>query len=486
MTGTPGTKRAASAALFSGLFHGAAGTIRKPGLRVRFPETDCMQPCPPRRPRTTVRHVLLLLAAISAAPLVTAATLGEILDLARRSDPIHAAAVAAEAAGREKQVQGRAGLLPTVNVAGNVRQNQEQGSSAGGTRNYHSGAIALTLNQPLFRRANVVASEQGELQAVLAQLQLKAAEQDLLLRVARGYFEVLQAQDALQSLGAQREAFAQQLTQARRSFDAGMAPVTDVSEAQARHDLTVAQAITARNELELKRRAMERLIDRELPPLSALDDSATLELMTSRAMSDLVDRAPVQSLQVTIAQVQVDVAQRELGRQDSGHLPTADLVASVGETRNANYGTLGANSLRQASVGIEVTLPVYQGGAVSSRAREASANLERARHDLENARRLARQEARQAMLGAVNGAALQRALREAVASSETQARATRRGLEVGMRTRVDVLNAEQQVHAARRDLAAARYQTVLASLQLKAAAGVLGEADVRGLDRLLK
>jgi outer membrane protein len=208
--------------------------------------------------------------------------------------------------------------------------------------------------------------------------------------------------------------------------------------------------------------------------------------MTARAMADLADRAPQQSAQVAIAQALADVAQRELARQDSGHLPTADLVASMGETRNANYGSLGANSLRQASVGIEVTLPLYQGGAVSSRVREAAANLERARQDLENARRQARQEARQAMLSAVNGGALQKALREALASSETQARATRRGLEVGMRTRVDVLNAEQQVHATRRDLSAARYQTVLASLQLKAAAGLLGEADVRGLDRLLK
>jgi len=444
--------------------------------------------CPPgqRCARRRVRRLAFGLVVASLTPLVSAATLGEILDLARTSDPIYAAAVAAEAAGREKQVQGRAGLLPAVNVAGNIRQNHEQGQSAGGTRNYQSGAIALTLNQPLFRRTNVVANEQGELQAVLAQQQLKAAEQDLLLRVARGYFEVLQALDALQSLGAQREAFAQQLAQAKRSFEVGASPITDVNEAQARHDLTVAQEITARNELEVKRRALQRMIDRDLPPMARLDDSATLEPLTSRAMTDLSDRAPQQSTQVAIAQTLADVAQRELARQDAGHLPTADFVASVGETRNANYGTLGSNSLRQASIGIEVTLPVYQGGATSSRVREATANLERARQDVENARRLARQDASQAMLGAMSGAALQKALREAVASAETQVRSTRRGLEVGMRTRVDVLNAEQQLHATRRDLAAARYQTLLASLQLKAAAGVLGEADIRGLDRLLK
>ena len=180
------------------------------------------------------------------------------------------------------------------------------------------------------------------------------------------------------------------------------------------------------------------------------------------------------------------VAQRVLARQDSGHLPTADVVASIGESRNANFGTLGSNSLRQANVGIEFTLPVYQGGATSSRVREALANLERARQDAENARRQARHEAGQAMLGALNGVALQKALREAVNSGETQVRSTRRGLDVGMRTRVDVLNAEQQLHTTRRDLAAARYQAVISVLQLKAAAGLLAEADLRGLDRLLK
>jgi outer membrane protein len=350
-------------------------------------------------------RAVLGLIVTGMAPLASAATLGEILDLARRSDPVFAGAVAAEAAGRERQVQGRAGLLPNVNLTGNVRQNQESGQSAGGTRNFGSGTLALTMNQPLFRRANTVAAEQGELQAALAQLQLKAAEQDLLLRVARGYFEVLQARDALQSLGAQKEAFAQQLAQAKRSFEVGSAPITDVNEAQARHDLTVAQELTAANDLELKRRALQRMIDREPPALATFDGKDTLELMTARAMAELTERAPQQSVQVAIAQTTETLAQRDLARQDSGHLPTADLVASVGELRNANYGTLGSNTLRQANVGIEFTLPVYQGGATSSRVREAAANLERARQDVENARRLARQEASQGMLGALNGVA---------------------------------------------------------------------------------
>jgi outer membrane protein len=425
-------------------------------------------------------------ACIGLSGGASAATLGEILDLARRSDPVYAAAVAAEAAGREKEVQGRAAMRPNVAITGNLRQNREQGQGLLGTRNYTSGALALNVNQPVLRRANLLAGEQGATQAVLAMQQLRLAEQDLLLRVARGYFEVLQAQDALQSLGAQKTAFAQQLAQARRSFEVGASPVTDVNEAKARLDLTQAQELTARNEVELKRRALERLIERPLPPLGALDGAASVELMTPAAMAALVERAPHQALQVAIAQTQVEAAAQELARQEAGHLPTVDLVGSAGETRNANYGTVGNNTLRQASIGLELSVPLYQGGATSSRVREAVANLERARLEAESARRQALLDARQAMLGAANGVALQAALREAVASGQTQLRSSLRGLEVGVRTRVDVLNAEQQLHATQRDLAAARYQTVLSTLQLKAASGILAEADLRGLDKLLK
>jgi outer membrane protein len=437
----------------------------------------------------TLHMTALGLAAVlgmGAATFVHAATLGEVLDMARASDPIYAAAVAGELAGREKRVQGRAAMLPNVAITGNVRQNREQGQGLVGTRSYTSGALALNVNQPLFRRANLLAADQGQTQATLAEQQLRLAEQDLLLRVARAYFEVLQAQDALASLGAQREAFAQQLAQAKRSFEVGMSPVTDVNEARARHDLTVAQELTARNDVELKRRTLERMIDKPLPTLAALDGAAIVELMTPAAMGNLVERAPQQAWQVAIAQTQATAAAQEMARQEAGHLPTLDLVASAGETRNANYGTVGNNSLRQANIGVEFSLPVYQGGATSSRVREAVANLERARQEAESARRQALLDARQAMLSASNGVALQKALREAVASGQTQVRSTQRGLEVGVRTRVDVLNAEQQLHATQRDLAAARYQTVVSTLQLKAASGVLAEADVRGLDKLLK
>ena len=383
-------------------------------------------------------------------------------------------------------MQGRAGILPTVSIGGNLRNNRETSSTYSGAQTYDSGALSLTLSQPVLRKVNLETYRQGELQALLAEQQLKLAEQELLVRVARGYFEVLQAQDALGSITAQKDAFAQQLAQAKRSFEVGLAPITDANEAQTRYDLTVAQEIAARNDLEIKRRTLEKAINAELPALAPLDEQADIDVVGTALVTTLVERAPEDALQVAVGLTAVQVARREVSRQEAGHLPTVDLVASITENRNPNFTTAGKSTVRQATIGLDVSLPVYQGGAVQSRTREAVANLERAQQELTNARRQALLDARQASLGVQSGTALHSALRQALSSSETQLRSTRRGLDVGVRTRVDVLNAEQQLYATKRDLAASRYQTLVAGLQLKAAAGVLTELDLRALDRLLK
>lgn len=437
------------------------------------------------RPR--LGAILGLMAGLACAP-ACAANLSELLDLARAADAPFAAARAATVAGRERSAQGRAGLLPSVTIAANTRSIHERGGTFGGVRNYNAGLVSFNVNHPLFRKVNLEAYAQAELQALLAEQQFKLAEQDLMLRVARGYFEVLQAQDALAAVIAQKEAFAQQLAQARRSFEVGLSPITDVNEAQARHDLTLAQEIAARNDLELRRRGLEKIIDREAPPLNGLSEGASIEVLTPEQLKALLERASEDALQVVIGVTLSQVAQREVSRQVGAQMPTLDLVASMSENRNGSYGNFGPSSVRQTAIGLELAfpLPVGQGAAAQSRVREAAANLERAAQELNNARRQARLEARQAFLGVESGSALRRALQKALESAQTQLRSTTRGFEVGVRTRVDVLNAQQQLFATRKDLAASRYQTLLAGLQLKAAAGVLADSDFRALDTLLK
>ncbi|MEY3474208.1 MAG: hypothetical protein RL087_666 [Pseudomonadota bacterium] len=417
-----------------------------------------------------------------------AASLSEVLEMARAADAQFAAARAAAVAGREKSVQGRAGLLPSVTVAGSAKNNHERGGTFGGVRNYDSGLIAINVNQPLYRKVNWETYEQGELQALLADQQLRLAEQELLLRVAKGYFEVLQAQDALSAVQAQKEAFAQQLAQARRSFEVGLSPVTDVNEAQARYDLTLAQEIASRNDIELKRRALEKIIDREAPPLKPVNEAASVDILPEARLKELLERAGEGALQVAASQTAERIARHEVGRQVGAQMPTVDLVASISENRNGNFSSFGPSTTKATTVGVEVAMPLPfgQGQGAQSRVREAQANLDRAGQELANAKRQARLDARQAYLGVESGSALHRALQKALESAQTQLKSTTRGFEVGVRTRVDVLNAQQQLFATRKDLAASRYQTLLAGLQLKAAAGTLADDDLKALDALLK
>jgi outer membrane protein len=437
--------------------------------------------------RFTAPSALALAAALAGASTAApAANLSEVYALARSNDAVYAIAVQTAAAGREKSPQGRALLRPTIGVSGSARANLDHSSAFVDSASYGTGSISLNASQPLSRPANYIAYQQGELQARLADQQLQLADQELLVRVSRGYFDVLQAQDALATIGAQKEAFASQMSQAKRSFDVGLAPITDVNEAQSRYDLTVAQEIALRNDLEVKRRTLEKAIGGELPPLATLDASVNIDILPAERVQSLFGAASASALQVAIGVTASDIADLEVKRQYAAHAPTIDLVAVMAKNRNANYGALGGQQTRTSSIGIEVALPLYQGGGIDSRVREATANLGRAHSELDNARRQATLDARQALLGVQSGIALNQALTQAVTSGETQVRSTRRGLEVGVRTRVDVLNAEQQLYTTRRDLSAARYQALISGLQLKAAAGVLTETDLRGLDGLLK
>jgi len=419
---------------------------------------------------------------------VYAANLSELLEMARAADVQFAAARASAVAGLEKSVQGRAGLQPSVTVAANARNNTSQGGTFSGARNYDSGLFSINISQPLYRKANWETYQQGELQALLADQQAKIAEQDLLVRVAKSYFEVLQAQDALSAVQAQKEAFAQQLAQARRSFEVGLSPITDVNETQARHDLTLAQEIAARNDIELKRRTLEKIIDREVPPLALLSESASIDVLPESRLKELLDRAGEGALQVAAGVTNERIARHEVARQVGAQMPTLDLVANISENRNGNFSSVGPSTIKATAVGLEFSmpLPIGQGQVGPSRVREALANLERASHELANSKRQARLDARQAALGVESGGALHRALQRALESAQTQLRSTTRGFEVGVRSRVDVLNAQQQLFATKKDLAASRYQILLAGLQLKAAAGVLTDADLKALDALLK
>jgi outer membrane protein len=417
---------------------------------------------------------------LAAAPAWSAADLLEIFRLAQSSDSVYAAARATWAAGQEKIPQGRAGLLPSVTLSGSTQYNDRNNrprdpTAAGGVSRFNSNAVTLSLTQPIFSLQNNLAYEQAKSQVVQADAVFALAAQDLILRVAQAYFDVLLAQNTVEFAQAQLLAIGQQLEQARRNFEVGTATITDTHEAQARYDLTVSGEIAARNDLEVRKRALSQLIGRVAPPLALLGPRFTLTAPEPASMEAWVSEALGTNLQILVSQAALDFAGQDVERNRAAHLPTLDAFATYSETGS---GGSNGNDLSNRIIGLQLAVPLYQGGGISSRVREALANEERARQELESSRRNADFAARQAFLGVTSGLAQVKALEAALVSSQSSLDSTRLGQEVGVRTQVDVLNAQQLLFQTRRDLAQARYNYILSLLRLKAAVGKLAEDDI--------
>lgn len=427
---------------------------------------------------------LSLAVAMAVASVAHAENLSAVFQDARAYDAQYAAARAAYQAGQEKAAQGRAGLLPNVSAGGNVTRNDLHSSLPGGDAQFTSNGYSISAAQPLFRMQNWVQYAQSKEQVKIADMQFKAAEQDLILRVAQAYFDVLQSQDNMAFIAAQKAAITEQLASAKRNFEVGTTTITDTNEAQARYDLAVAQEIAEQNSLDIHLRALEKLIGKPPGALDALAEPAQFRTEAG-GIDEWAARAARGNLQAEIQRIAKTIADDEVERNRAGHYPTLDAVAGYNVNNNQSFGTMQVDS-RVASIGLQLNVPIYQGGLTSSRVREAVANQEKARQDLEAATRDAGLQARQAWLNVNSGAARVHALEQALVSSQAQLDSTKLGLQVGVRTSLDVLNAEQQVFSARRDLAGARYAYLLAGLSLKAAVGALSPADLAEIDRYLK
>jgi outer membrane protein len=400
------------------------------------------------------------------------------------NDAQHAIARAALAAGQEREVQGRSGVLPMIEASGSRgRQMVPFVESIDNRRSYNK-TYAISLTQPLYRMANWQTYQQGKLSVAASEAQFALAQQDLILRVAQAYFDVLAAEDALASVQAEKSAITEQLTLAKRNFEAGIAAITDTHEAQARYDLVIAQEFVAQNDLDIRRAALQQIIGRPAGDLVQLRPGLKLTPPQPAQLNEWVRSAEQLNYGVVERELAVQIAQSEIKRNRAGHYPTVDLEASRNYNSNGPNGADGQNG-RTNSVAVRLNVPLFAGFAVDSRVREAIALEARARADLENARRTAAQGARQAFLGVNAGLAQIRALEAAEVSSQSALELIQLGYQVGVRINIDVLNAQQQLFSTRRDLARARYDTLLNGLRLKSAAGTLGEEDVAQVNTLL-
>ncbi len=427
-----------------------------------------------------------LLSTLFVSASLHAADLMQIYRAAQENDPNFAAAKATRDAGIEKRPQGLAGLLPVLGASGSSTWNEVdiKNGSLNNRSNYNSNGYTVTLSQPLFRWQNWANYGQGKLLAAQAEANFIQARQDLILRTSQAYFDLLYAQENLLAVQANKIAISQQLEQAKKNFEVGTATITDTHEAQARFDLASAQEIAAESELEVRRRALQAIIAKEPGPLAPPRADAAPSPPQPAAMDKWVDAAESGAVSVQVQQAALEIAEKEVQKQRAGHLPTVDLVASTGKSRTLSaIGTLPETNF--SNVGVQVNIPLFQGGYVMSKDREAVANRRAAESQLEAAKRAAVLAARQYYLGVVNGVAQIKALEAGLASSRLALESNRLGYEVGVRINIDVLNAEQQVYSTRRDLAKAKYDTLMAQLRLKAAVGALGDEDVAKINTLL-
>jgi outer membrane protein len=444
----------------------------------------------------------VLLAGAFLSLNADAADLLQVYRQALANDATYASARDALAAGREKITQGRSLLLPTIGVTGSVAKNDsdfspfnegQQFTRADGSvgsigsvgSNVNSKQYTISLSQPLFRWANWETYQQSKLAQAISEAQFAQAQQDLITRVAQAYFDVLAAQDTLESTRAEKAAVTEQLASAKRNFEVGTQTITDTHEAQAAYDLVVSREFAAVNDLDNKRAALQAIIGTLPPTLATLRSGVTLTAPAPAAIDPWISSAEHQNYGVVVSELSLESAKRDIARNRAGHYPTLDLVATSSHN-NISGSTSSSGTSTNKAIGLQFSVPIFSGFAVTSRVRESIALEDKARNDLEANKRAAALGVRQAFLGVTSGLAQVKALEAAEVSSQSALDSNKLGYQVGVRINIDVLNAQRQLYSTRTQLALARYQTIMNGLRLKAAAGTLREEDLVPVNSLLQ
>lgn len=427
--------------------------------------------------RHPLRGILTLL--VLGAGSAYAADLMDMVRLAEEKNPDYLAVQSSRDAVRETRNQARARLtLPVVTGQASVDYNWQDITSdfGGGDSSYEGHAYQISVRQPVFHYDRWIGLRQTDSRIQQSELQVAGSYQSLLVNTADRYFGVLQAEDDVTFARAQKDALARQLEQAKQRFEVGLIAITDVQEAQSGYDLAVADEIAAVNALDNAREALHEVTGVFPDKLSTLGDSLPLRLPQPESLDEWVATALKQNLDVAAARTATEIAQKEIELQRAGHLPTLDLVGANGFQKSG--GRFGNTESEASQIGLELNVPIYEGGQVVSRTREAGFRYEQSLQDLEKQQRATQRLAHDAYLGVVSGVSRVKALAQAVISTQTSLDATRAGFEVGTRTAVDVVDAERQLARARADLAQARYKYVVDTLRLKQAAGTLSPQDL--------
>lgn len=434
-----------------------------------------------------LRNLTLTLALMSAfAGTAQAQSLATLYEAAKSHDATFKSAQSQYKAAQAKADQARALLRPTAGLGGNFSESSlSNQSNAAGSGEFGTRSLTLNASQPLYRPANQITLEQGLKQEAMAQVQLKLAEQELIVRLSQAYFDVLTSQESLNFVKAQKSAVSEQLAAAKRNFEVGTATITDTREAQARFDLVTAQEIAAENDLRIKKLALDETVGlRDVSP-KALALEAQMDNLQKGSIDSWVTQSTQDNGQLALARMSLELARLEIAKAKAAERPTVDLVGSYGMTRYRN-GATSQPDTNVATVGLTFNYPLYTGQSTQNRIRETVALEDKARNDLEAAQRSVAQATRAAFLGLQSGLSQVRALKAAEASSQSALDANKLGYQVGVRINIDVLNSQSQLFQTKRDLAKARHDVLLGQLRLLQASGTLKADDLQNVTTLLQ
>ena len=432
--------------------------------------------------------ITISLIAVLSSSMSRADDLIEVFERALTSDPQLLAEAASQRAVSELDSQATARFLPQISLSANNGKVRRRSSAMtfGGNNEYNSHGYTLSLIQPIYRPESLIKSTQAEIAIETAQANYMIAEQDFLLRVAEQYFNFLARQDEVGFAVAKKEANTKQLEQVQLRFDLGLATITDLSESQAGLDLANADLILAFNALDNSKEYLRETSGLYWERLAPLQNEIPLVKPEPENIEQWVKVALVNNLSLRVAKKLKEDAEQVISLERSGHFPSLDLVGEKSYTSQSESNFGGSTKVHQDTLSLRFKLPLFEGGNVLSKTREARHRMDQAMQNEEKHRRLVIRQSREAYNGVVSGISRVKALRQALLSGKQALVSTEAGYEVGTRTTVDVLNVRRDFFKAKIDYSSSMYDYILSSLRLKQSAGTLRRNDLLLINQWLE
>ena len=422
----------------------------------------------------------VIAAALLPAGAAHALSLEQAYQAALRNDPTYKAAFYAGEAGKENRILGRSNLLP--NVSGSYSANKNNTDLLANKRlthpRYNSRAGSVQLRQAIFSLDALARYRQGVAQANASEANVEAAKQELLIRVVSAYIEAIFSNEQLALAQAQRDMFAEQKTVNERLYKGGEGTVTDQLETQAKLDLAEARLLEAKDGQRVALTTLQGIVGEEVKSLDALRPDFKVRQIDLRSFDEWRQTALATNPELRAAAFTVEAQRQEVNKAKAGHFPRLDFVATYSKNDSETINTLNQETTNR-SIGVQLNVPLYSGGAVNASTRQARANEERAKADLQARRDKITVDLRKEYDAVISGVTKIRALEKAVDSANLLVKATGQSIKGGVRINLDLLNAQEQKFEAQRDLAQARFSYLLGTLRLRAAAGNLSDSDIK-------